>query len=109
VIDALSANAAGYRGVAVLGPARADAETASRLARLDGRLVLALDADPAGNDATARLARHLTAIGRRPTVLRLADGDLNDALVAASNWPRKLAAHVDRATAAAQSGPSLAR
>lgn len=47
-IDALSANAAGYRAVAVLSAAYPDREVALALARLPHPLVIAFDADRAG-------------------------------------------------------------
>jgi hypothetical protein len=99
VIDALSANAAGYRAAAILAPAFADAEVAVHLARLNGPLVLALDPDEAGGLASDRLARHLWAAGRRPGVLAELKHDLNDTHVAANDWPRKLASHVCQAVA----------
>jgi hypothetical protein len=94
IIDALSANAAGYRAAAVLSPGLADAEVAAHLSRLHGPLVLALDSTGPGDEAADRLMLHLEARGRRPTMLPALNGDLNDSLVAARDWPRKLAAHV---------------
>lgn len=94
IIDALSANAAGYRAAAVLSPGLADAEAAVHLSRLHGPLILALDPTGPGDEAADRLMLHLEARGRRPTMLPALDGDLNDSLVAAQDWPRKLAAHV---------------
>jgi hypothetical protein len=94
IIDALSANTAGYRAVAVLDPGFAVAETAMQLSRLAGPLVLALDPDTAGDSVTNRLAVQLWAHDRRPALLAAMGSDLNDAMVAAGDWPRKLAAHV---------------
>jgi hypothetical protein len=102
IIDALSANAAGYRAAAILGPGLADAATAVHLSRLTGPLVLAFDPDDAGGLATDRLAKHLWARGRRPALLAELGQDLNDSMIAARDWPRKLAAHVREAVA---SGP----
>jgi hypothetical protein len=99
IIDALSANAAGYRAAAVLSPGLADAEVAVHLSRLHGPLVLALDPNGPGDEATDRLMHHLTLRGRRPAILPALHGDLNETLVAANDWPRKLAAHVRHATA----------
>jgi hypothetical protein len=98
VIDALSANAAGYPAAAVLSPGLADAEVAVHLSRLDGPLVLVLGPDGPANEATGRLAHFLTARGRRPALLSTLDGDVNESLVASNNWPRKLAAHVRQAS-----------
>jgi DNA primase len=102
IIDALSANAAGYRAAAILAPGLADAATAVHLARLQGPLVLALDPDDAGGLATDRLASQLWARGRRPALLAELGQDLNDTMRAAGDWPRKLTAHVRAALA---SGP----
>lgn len=99
IIDALSANAAGYRAAAVLSPVLADAEVAVHLSRLQGPLVLALDPTGPGDEATDRLMHHLTARGRRPSMLPALHGDLNETLVATNDWPRKLTAHVRHATA----------
>jgi hypothetical protein len=102
IIDALSANAAGYRAAAILAPGLADAEVAVHLARLNGPLVLALDPDEAGGLASDRLACHLWTTGRRPALLAELKHDLNGSLVAANDWPRKLASHVRQAV---MSGP----
>lgn len=109
ILDALAANAAGYRAAAVLSPGRADAEVAVHLSRLNGPLVLALDPDGPGDGAAARLEHHLIAHGRRPVWLPALDGDLNDALVSASDWPRKLSAHVRHVVAvhSPHHGPTL--
>jgi hypothetical protein len=103
IIDALAANAGGYRAAAVLAPGLADAEIALHLARLNGPLVLAFDPDEAGSLASDRLAEHLWAHGRRPALLAELEQDLGDSLVAANDWPRKLAMHVRHAVA---SGPA---
>lgn len=105
IIDALSANAAGYRSAAVLSPGLADAEVAVHLSRLNGPLVLALGPTGPGDVAADRLMLHLEARGRRPTILTTFNGDLNDALVTAGDWPRKLAAHVGQAVAIGPSDP----
>jgi hypothetical protein len=102
IIDALSANAAGYRAAAILAPGLADAATAVHLSRLSGPLVIALDPDDAGDLAADRLAKHLWAHGRRPALLAELGQDLNDSMIAARDWPRKLAAHVREAVV---SGP----
>jgi hypothetical protein len=99
IIDALSANTAGFRAAAILSPGLADAEVAVHLSRLHGPLVMALDPDGPGDEAADRLMHHLAARGRRPVWLPVLNGDLNDSLVQAHDWPRKLAAHVRQATA----------
>jgi hypothetical protein len=99
IIDALSANAAGYRAAAVLSPGLADAEVAVHLSRLHGPLVLALDPTGPGDEASDRLMHHLTTRGRRPAMLPVLNRDLNEALVGSNDWPRKLAAHVRNTTA----------
>lgn len=94
-IDALSAAAAGYRAVAVLGATTADATVATHLASMQGRLVLAFDADPAGTAGTERLVRMLAELQRPVAVLNLPDGvnDLNDWMRAeGSQWGTSLAA-----------------
>jgi hypothetical protein len=94
VVDALSANAAGYRSAALLGPAFRDISVALALARLRGPLVLAFGTDAAGEVVTDRLSELLWSQGRRPALLAEFGCDLNRALVDANNWPRKLASHV---------------
>jgi Toprim-like/CHC2 zinc finger len=79
-IDALSAAAGGYRAAAVLSASYGDATAAAALARLPGQLVVAFDPDPAGRTGSERLVRLLNAQHRRPGVLVLAGGDLNENL-----------------------------
>lgn len=77
VLDALSAAAAGFRSVALLGasvpdpsrPSGVAAELRDRLTDLDGRLVLALDNDDAGRRGSDRL---LALLGDRPDTVRVA-------------------------------------
>lgn len=77
VLDALSAAAAGFRSVALLGasvpdpsrPSGVAAELRDRLTDLDGRLVLALDNDDAGRRGSDRL---LALLGDRPQTIRVA-------------------------------------
>jgi hypothetical protein len=99
IIDALSANAAGYRAAAVLAPGLADGEVAVHVARLKGPLVVAFDPDGAGEAAANRLTQLLWARGRRPAVLAEIGSDLNDSMTRARDWPRTLAAHVRQAVA----------
>jgi hypothetical protein len=93
-IDALSAAAAGYRAVAVLGAAYADEAVALELARLPHPLVLVFDADEAGATAGRRLAALLQAHRRPPVVLDLGHGDINDALLRSGDWTHDLAAAI---------------
>lgn len=99
IIDALSAAAAGYCAVAVLGTAHARAVTAIPLARLARPLVIAFDPDPPGQAATERMVQFLTARHRPPHVLRLRDGDLNENLLRSGDWSVEMAARVEHATA----------
>ena len=87
-IDALSAAAAGFPAVAVLGAGVADERIAEQLARMPGRLVLAFDADAAGQTAAGRLGDQLRARGCPPARLHVpvAAGDLNAWMVASANW-----------------------
>ena len=99
-IDALSAAAAGYRAVGVLSATYGDEAVALDLDRLHHPLVLAFDADDAGQAGADRLAALLQARGRTPARLDLGSGDLNDALRRSDDWPSRLAAAVERAQAA---------
>lgn len=90
-VDALSAASAGFRAAAVLSAGYPDRYVALQLARLDGPLVLAMDADAAGVRGSAQLAEHLEALQRSPDVLPLDCGDLNEALQHAIDWPQELA------------------
>ena len=87
-IDALSIAAGGYRAVAVLGATVADELVATRIAALPGRLVIAFDADEAGERGADRLRVLLAARGRPTSRLGLPDGigDVND-------WLRSAGAH----------------
>ena len=102
-IDALSAATAGYRAVGVLSAAYCDEAVAVALARLPQPLVLALDADEAGQAATARLTALLEARGRTPVHLDIREGDLNDAMRRFEDWPIRLEVAVARATSASRS------
>ena len=99
-IDALSAAAAGFRAVAVFGATSSDPDVATRLASTPGRLVLAFDADTAGQAGSERLERMLHDLQRPARALSLPDGvnDLNDWLRAERHgWPAALRASVDAA------------
>lgn len=91
-IDALSVAAAGRRSGAVLGAALADNRVASQLHKLDAPIVLAFDADDAG-DAGARRLKTLLGEARHP-VLRLRPpphlGDMNAWMAKSRDWPDSL-------------------
>ena len=105
VLDALSAAAGGLRGVALLGasvpdPGRPSASSntlVDRLADIDGRLVLALDADDAGQRGADRLQALLAE--RRTDIVRVAPpahvNDLNEWMLrAGDDWPAQLTGEV---------------
>ncbi len=98
-IDALSAAVAGYRAVAVLSAAYGDEAVAVALAKLPHPLVIAFDADDAGQAGADRLASLLDARQRPPVVLDLGTGDLNDAMRHSDNWPIRMQHDVDSAMA----------
>ena len=97
-IDALEAATAGYRAVGVLSAAYGDEAVAVALARLHQPLVLALDADEAGQAAAARLTALLEARGRTPLGLDIREGDLNDAMRRSDDWPARLDRAVEQAS-----------
>ena len=109
IIDALSAASAGYSAVALLGAKYAGAVTAIPLARLPRPLVIAFDPDSAGEQATRRMVQFLRARRCDPSVMRLADGDLNDHLLRSGDWPVELAARVEHATFRRPTGAGLVR
>lgn len=99
VLDALSSAAAGYRSAAVLGaaiprPERLAADrVAETLAAPDAHLVLAFDADEAGQRGADQLRELLAARTRVPTTtLRLPPtaNDLNDWMRSSPDWPLDL-------------------
>lgn len=101
ILDALSAAAAGYRSAALLGASIPDPtrpgprveQIAEALLEPDGRIILALDADDAGDRATKRV-RTLLRDRAGGEVVRLTlpsrVNDLNDWLRQTSDWPRDL-------------------
>jgi len=89
-IDALSAATAGYRAVGVLSAAYGDEAVAAALARLRQPLILAFDADEAGQAASARLTALLQVRGRTSVRLEIREGDLNDAMRRSDDWPARL-------------------
>lgn len=95
VLDALCAVSAGHRAAAVLGAALPDEKIARRLCALGRPLLIAFDADDAGDRGAERLARHLAALGSHPA-RRLRPppqhGDLNawmSALGGADRWQER--------------------
>lgn len=105
VLDALSAAAGGLRGVALLGasvpdPSRPSASSnalVDRLTNIEGRLVLALDGDEAGQRGADRLQALLEE--RRPDIVRVTPpahvNDLNDWMLRASDdWSGQLTGEV---------------
>jgi hypothetical protein len=82
VPDALSAATLGYSAIAVLGAGLPDRRVAERLCRVQGRLLLAFDADSAGRRGSERLLGELSAMGRTEVVtLHSPAGDLNSWLI----------------------------
>lgn len=89
-IDALSANAAGYRAVAVLSAGYPDPTIAHALSRIRHPLVIAFDNDDAGRQGAERL-HELLADRLRPSIrVELPGGDLNEALRSSKNWRGEL-------------------
>lgn len=118
VLDALSATAAGFRGVALLGasvpdpskPAGVASELRDRLVALDGRLVLALDNDDAGRRGSDRL---LALLGDRPNTVSVAPPtsvkDLNEWMRSVGDeWPAVLSESMRTAIDVTRT-PSLGR
>ena len=99
IIDALSATAGGYHAAAVLSASYADPAAAITLTRQPGQIVVAFDPDPAGRTGAERVVHMLNAHNRRPGVMVLRHGDLNDNLIKAQDWPVELAGRVQHATA----------
>jgi len=98
VLDALSANAAGFRAAAVFGaalagdgsPERGGSVVADRLARLDSPLILAFDADEAGQRGSKALQGQLRERGARAARGHVPpdDNDLNAWMLASRDWDR---------------------
>lgn len=98
-IDALSAAAAGFRAAAVLSAAYPDQAIAHELSRLPEPLVIAFDQDEAGQAAAERLTALLGVQHRHPANLTMPVGDLNEALLRSSNWPKELVLRVNASEA----------
>lgn len=98
VIDALSANAAGFRSAALLGTGHAhrdqpgDADIADRLMARGVPIALALDADSAGDNAASRLRDLLRERGARVARVHVPveHNDLNRWMRRSPDWPRTL-------------------
>jgi DNA primase len=112
VLDALSANAAGFRAAAVLGAALAAGGqggkraqlVAARLTAYGGRPVIAFDADAAGEWGGRRLQELLSERGVRSGRLHVpeAAGDLNGWMRASRDWKHTLGLAVRMSVAAAR-------
>lgn len=111
VIDALSANAAGFRSAAVLGAALArrgagdrTGLVADRLARLGAPLIVAFDADQPGQAGARALRESLLARRARAAYLHVPSerNDLNAWMLASPNWDRALKLAVRTAAMAAE-------
>lgn len=85
-IDALSANAAGYRAVAILSAGYPDPTVAHALSRVHHPLVIAFDADDAGRQGAQRLHDLLADQLRPAPCLDIGTGDLNEALRSSGDW-----------------------
>lgn len=119
IIDALSANAAGFRSAAVLGAALAGlggdgpgpTELTERLARVGGTLVVAFDADADGDRGARRLQQLLRASGAKVVRIHVphAANDLNAWMRASRDWQRTISMAARSALSAARPPHSLAR
>ena len=89
-IDALSANAAGYRAVAVLSAGYPDPVVAHALSRIRHPLVIAFDADDAGRHGAQQLHDLLADRLRPAPCVDLGCGDLNEALKVSQDWRKNL-------------------
>lgn len=119
VVDALSANAAGFRAAAVLGAAlvgdgphdRCGSLVADRLARLDSRLILAFDADEAGQRGSKALHGLLNERGVRTARVHVPAevNDLNAWMVVSRDWDRAFRSAVRTGVTVATQPTTLAR
>ena len=118
VLDALSANAAGFRAAAVLGAAlvgdgqhERGSAVADRLANLDAPLILAFDADEAGQRGSRALQGALRERGTRTARLHVPAeaNDLNAWMLASRDWNQALASAVRTAVTASAPPRSLVR
>lgn len=119
VLDALSANAAGFRAAAVLGAALVSdgspegngGVVADRLARLNSPLVLAFDADEAGVRARGVLKGLLRERGARVASVHVPPeaNDLNAWMGASLEWDRAFRSAVRIGVTVTMEPKSLAR
>jgi len=119
VLDALSANAAGFRAAAVLGaalvgnsqPDGSGSLVADRLKGLDAPLVLAFDADEAGQRGGVALQGLLRERGTRTSRVHVpADAnDLNAWMLASRDWQQAFPSAVRTAVIASPEPHRLAR
>lgn len=114
VLDALSANAAGFRAAAVLGAALVGdhgSPVADRLARLNSPLVLAFDADEAGQRGAKALQGVLRKRAARSARLHLPAGanDLNAWMVRSRDWQQAFRSAVRTALTTSPERHSLVR
>ena len=80
--DALAAATGGYRAVAILGAGLPDRRVAEQLARREGLLVIAFDADEPGRAGSGRLRDLLASVGRSDVIdVEPPSADLNSWLV----------------------------
>ncbi len=95
VLDALSANAAGFRAAGVLGAALAgaprrfgDDQVAERLGRLGTRVIVAFDSDDAGQRGAAGLVQQLREQCVKTSRLHVPEpaGDLNAWMGRSEDW-----------------------
>lgn len=91
-IDALSIAATGRRSAAVLGAALADERIARQLVDLGAPLVIAFDADSAGDAGAHRLQGLVHNLGRPAVRLRppVPAGDVNAWMAASPDWDASL-------------------
>jgi len=119
VVDALSANASGFRSAAVLGAAlvgdgphgRGGSLVADRLARLDSPLILAFDADEAGQRGSKALHGLLSERGVRTARVHVPAevNDLNAWMVVSRDWDRAFRSAVRTGVTVATQPKTLAR
>jgi hypothetical protein len=119
VMDALSANSAGFRAAAIMGAAlvgngakgRGGGLVADRLARLDSSLILAFDADAAGQRGATVLQGLLRERSARSVRMHVPPeaNDLNAWMVASRDWQQAFRAAVRTAVTASPGPRSLAR
>jgi hypothetical protein len=119
ILDALSANAAGFRAAAVLGVAlvgdgqreHAGSLVANRLTQLDSPLVLAFDADEPGQRGSSALQRALRARGTRAARVHVPaeTNDLKAWMLGSRDWAQALRSAVRTALVTSPQPKSLAR